>query len=240
MPNRYGPRAVFAIFVPLQNANMQPEYDAMKVDGVSHQIYRFTLDPADRVPESILKVVDGALGCWPDRIIIGNNVEMRVWTPDQHEDYVAALQENVGDVPVVTATHACIAALRTLGAKRIGALSPMSDRYSKSVNDFYAGHGFDVRRNIGLQVGLPENIINIGYDEALAGFREIDGDDIDTFLHVGAALGITDRIEDLERALGRPVVSANVAAYWYALRLHGITDPLPGYGRLAQIEQIAA
>ena len=33
MPDRFGPRGVIALFIPLQNANMQPEYDAMRPEG---------------------------------------------------------------------------------------------------------------------------------------------------------------------------------------------------------------
>ena len=51
-------------------------------------------------------------------------------------------------------------------------------------------------------------------------------------LHVGGALGIVGMIEDLEARFGKPVISVNAATYWYALRRHGIDDPMPGFGRL--------
>jgi maleate isomerase len=111
----------------------------------------------------------------------------------------------------------------------------MSDAYSQSVADYYRAFGFEVPRHSGLQVGLPQNIIDIGYVEARDAFRKLDRDDIDTFLHVGGALGIADSIEKLEAELGRPVVSVNVATYWRALRTIGVTDPLTGFGRLAQM-----
>jgi hypothetical protein len=38
MADRFGPRGVFAILIPQQNSTQQPEYDAMRIDGVSHQI----------------------------------------------------------------------------------------------------------------------------------------------------------------------------------------------------------
>jgi maleate isomerase len=43
MPDRYGPRGVFAIVAPLQNANMQPEFEMLRPDGISNQIYRFDI-----------------------------------------------------------------------------------------------------------------------------------------------------------------------------------------------------
>ncbi|MEP4377363.1 MAG: hypothetical protein ABJ215_09185 [Alphaproteobacteria bacterium] len=233
MPDRFGPRGTFALFIPLQNANMQPEYEMLRPEGINNQIYRFTLEVPDKVPDAILRVVEGGLGCWPDQVIIGNNVEMRVWTPDQHAEYRGKLQEAIGDIPLVTATDAAVAALKTMGAKRIAALSPMSDVYSKSVQNYYETMGFEVPYHAGLQVKKPEDIIKVTLEDALAGFRSLDHDDVDTFLHVGAALGIVDMVEELEKELGRPVVSTNIATYWYALRRHGITDPLEGFGQLA-------
>ncbi len=115
----------------------------------------------------------------------------------------------------------------------------MSDVYSKSVQDYYQTMGFDVPYHAGLQVKKPEDIIRISHEEALAGFRKLDHDDVDTFLHVGGALGIVDMVADLEKELGRPIVSTNIATYWYALRKHGIGDPLEGFGQLAQKTDIA-
>lgn len=234
MPDRFGPRGVIALFIPLQNANMQPEYEAMRPEGVNNQIYRITLAQADRVPEATLRVIEGALGCYPDLIVIGNSVEMRGITPTQFDEYRAKLQQKIGDVKLVTATDATVVALQTMGAKRIAAISPMSDEYSQNVANYYETLGFEVPYNTGLQVARPQDIINVGYEEALAAFRKIDHDDVDTFLHVGAALGIVDHIEALEKELGRPVITVNIATYWHALRTLGIKDPLRGYGQLAQ------
>lgn len=235
MPDRFGPRGVIALFIPLQNANMQPEYEAMRPEGINNQIYRINLGVADRVPEAAIAAVDGALGCWPDVVVVGNSVEMRLLTPPQFVEYRAALQEKIGDIPLVTAADATIAALKAVGARRVAAISPMSDEYSQSVADYYAAFGFEVPYHSGLQVGRPENIINLGYQEARDAFRRLDHDDVDTFLHVGGALGIVDSIERLEQEFGRPVVSVNVATYWRALRTIGVNDPLKGFGQLAEM-----
>lgn len=235
MPDRFGPRGVIALFIPLQNSNMQPEYEAMRPDGINNQIYRIDLSVADRVPEAAVRVIDGALGCWPDVVAVGNSVEMRLMTPPMFDDYRNKLQEKIGDVPLVTGTDATVAALKAVGAKRIAAISPMSDAYSQSVADYYQALGFEVPYHGGLQVGLPQNIINLGFAEAREAFHRLDHPDVDTFLHVGGALGIVDSIEKLEEEFGRPVISVNVATYWRALRTIGVTDPLNGFGKLAQM-----
>ena len=99
--------------------------------------------------------------------------------------------------------------------------------------------GFEVPYHAGLQVKKPEDIIKVSLEDALAGFRKLDHDDVDVFLHVGGALGIVDMVEELENELGRPIVSTNIATYWYALRQHGIGDALEGFGQLARKTEIA-
>ncbi len=232
MPDRFGPRGVFAILVPLQNANMQPEYERMRPAGVSNQIYRFDISSRGRVRESVLEAAPGTLGCRPDTIICGNSLEMRHWSRELQLEYREQLAERAGGVTVVTATDACEAALRTLGAKRIAVLSPMSEEYSKSVQGYYGSLGFDAPYATWLKVRESIDIANVGREQILAAFREIDHGDVDTFLHVGGALAMVDMIEGLEESLGRPVVSVNAATYWYALRRHGIADPMPGFGQL--------
>jgi maleate isomerase len=235
MPDRFGPRGVIALFIPLQNANMQPEYEAMRPPGISNQIYRFSLAAPDRVPEAAISDIAGGLGCWPDLVVIGNSVEMRGLSVAQFDDYRDALQENIGAVPLVTATDATVTALKLMKAKRLAVISPMSDAYSQNVAAYYQAHGFEVPYHAGMQVKRPQDIIEIGYAEARDALRELDHDDVDTFLHVGGALGIADSIEALERELGRPVISSNVATYWHALRRLGLSDPLTGFGQLAQM-----
>jgi maleate isomerase len=39
----------------------------------------------------------------------------------------------------------------------------------------------------------------------------------------------------LEKELGKPVTSSNHAMAWHALRLAGISDPMPEWGRLFEI-----
>ncbi|MEK9722719.1 MAG: hypothetical protein VW405_04440 [Rhodospirillaceae bacterium] len=232
MPDRFGPRGVCAVIVPQQNANMQPEYEAMRPDGVSNQVYRFDISVHDRVPEAVLDTVPQTHGCFPDMIIVGNSFEMRNVAPDAYEAYRARLEAAAQGVPLTTAADGCLAALRTLGAKRIGVLSPMSEEYSKSVQAYYTHYGFETPYATWLEIKNPKDIINVTEDRILAAFETPGFDEVDTILHVGGALGIVGMLASLEAKLGRPIVSSNAAAYWYALRRFGIADTREDLGTL--------
>jgi len=137
MPDRFGPRGVFAVIIPQQNANMQPEYERMRPDGINNQMYRFDISDHDRVAEAVLTTVPQTLGCFPDMIITGNSIEMRNWSVDRQRLYCEQNAALTDGVPFVTATEATENALKTMGAKRIGIVSPMSEEYSKSVQAYY-------------------------------------------------------------------------------------------------------
>jgi maleate isomerase len=232
MPDRYGPRGVFAIMIPQQNSVQQPEYEAMRPSGVSNQIYRFELESQDDVAAAVLRAIPGAQGCWPDMIVGGNSLEMRDWSLERQARYREELRERAGGVPVVNATDATEAALRKVGARRIGMFVPLYERTLQSAAAYWEAVGFEVARRACMGIEHPRYSINIGLPEIAAVFERIDGDDIDTLVHIGGSLGIGDMIEPLEAKFGKPVLSVNQNAYWYALRTHGIADPVPGFGRL--------
>jgi maleate isomerase len=43
-------------------------------------------------------------------------------------------------------------------------------------------------------------------------------------------------IADLERDIGRPVVTSNQVAAWHALRTMGVKDKLTGFGQLLSLQ----
>ena len=232
MPDRFGPRGTFAIIIPLQNANMQPEFEAMRPAGINNQIYRFDISAHGNASEALLDAVPGSLLCWPDVIIGTVSMEMHAWSRERQDDYRARFTELAQGTPTVLATDATEAALSAVGAKRVGILAPMSAENSLSAQRYYEAGGIEVPYTTSLGVKKSEEIIKVPIEQIHAGFDQVNHDDVDTLLHVGGALGIVGMIEDLEAHYGKPVVSVNAATYWYALRQHGITDPIPGFGQL--------
>ncbi len=235
MPDRYGPRGVIALHVPLQNANMQPEYEMLRPAGINNQIYRIDLGQAGKVSEATAAVIKGALGCWPDIVVVGNSIEMRDWSVARQDHHRTLLQAAIGTIPLVLGGDATLAALKAVGARRIALLSPMHKRYSGSARAFYEAMGFEVVVDHCLGVQLPQDIIKVTDDQILAAFAEMDRPEVDTLVHVGGALSVLPLVERLERTHAKPVVTVNAASYWAALRKLGVTDKIDGFGRLLRL-----
>lgn len=234
MPDRYGPLGVLALMIPQQNSNMQPEHEMLRPDGVSNQTYRFDISVQDKVPEAMVAIMGQARGSWPDMVLCANSVEMRNWSVDRQIAYRADLAAALPDTRIVTAGDACVAALNTVGAKRIGLISPMSEEYSESARGFYRAHGFEVSRTAWLHVRTSDRIIDVPMDAIHAAFDKVNTDEVDTILHVGGALGIADIVDDLEDRLGKPVISSTSVGYWYALRMMGLDMPLSLGGQITR------
>lgn len=210
----------------------------MRPEGINNQMYRFDISDHDQVPEAVLATVPQTHGCYPDMIIIGNSFEMRNVSNEEYEAYRGEIAKIAKGVPFVTAADGCKAALRTLGAKSIAVLSPMSEEYSKSVQKFYGNLGYETPHATWLEVKESRDIIKVTVDQILDAFKRNDHEDVDTFLHVGGALGMVGMIDELEQKLGRPIVSSNAATYWYALRKLGIKDTRDDLGKLWTIDEI--
>lgn len=234
MPDRFGPRGVLALMIPQQNSNMQPEFEMLRPDGISNQIYRFDISGQDRVPEAMVEAIPQARGCWPDMVLCSNSVEMRLWSVEKQVAYRHALKTALPDTPIVTAGDACVAALHSIGAKRLGLISPMSEEYSESARSFYRAHGFEVPETAWLHVKTSDKIIGVPIDAIHAAFDKVNTAEVDTILHVGGALGIADMVDDLEERLGKRVISSTATGYWYALRMMGIDTPLQLGGRITR------
>ena len=68
--------------------------------------------------------------------------------------------------------------------------------------------------------------------EIFAHAKSVDCDDADAILICCTDFGSAGIVEDLEKDLGKPVITSNTASFWGALRRAGVNDAIEGYGRL--------
>jgi maleate isomerase len=125
-----------------------------------------------------------------------------------------------------------IEGLRALAARRIVVGTPYLDEINRLEQGYLEARGFEVLdiQGLNLTYDTEMNAVTPAY---LADFaRAIDRPEADAVFISCGALRTIEVIDEIEAALGKPVVASNQAMLWHCLRLAGIDDRIEGYGRL--------
>jgi maleate isomerase len=136
--------------------------------------------------------------------------------------------------PATTTTTALVAALRELGVRRLAVAAPYKDEVCARLRTFFDDSGFDVvsLKNLNL-FGMALGAVPSEQVYALG--RQADTPEADGLLIACTAFRAVEILDALEQDLGKPVVSANQATMWHALRLARIDARLDGLGRLFRL-----
>lgn len=122
--------------------------------------------------------------------------------------------------PAATTTSgALVESLRLLGVSRIGVVTPYIDSVTDRLLTFLGEHGIETGSSIGL--GLMNHIWKVGYSEVVAAVRAVDRPDAEAIFVSCTNVPTYDIIAPLERALGKPVLTANQVTMCAALRAMG-------------------
>lgn len=159
-----------------------------------------------------------AYACTSGSFVYGSPGERRL---------VQVMQES-GGAPAVTTSGALLEALRGLGAARVAVATPYVPAITQRLNDFLAGAAIEVVGSAHL--GLSGEIWEVPYATTAALVRDADSPDADAVVVSCTNLPTYDIIGWLEDELGKPVVTANQATMWAALRTVG--REAVGEGRL--------
>ena len=139
------------------------------------------------------------------------------------------------EVPAVVTSPAAVAALRSLGAKRISIASPYRAWNNDKLRDYMSAAGFEVLNAEGdLQAAAagPQGINDHDPANVVAFAEQVCRDEADVLFCGCTAWRALEAVEELEARTGKPVVTSNQATIWASLRTLGIDEPIKNYGRL--------
>lgn len=246
MTDALGWRKKFAVLVPSTNTSVQPEFDAMRPEGVTNHISRIRIpniplaDDADfqklidLIATAQMEAVDSVMSCQPDVLVLGISAET-FWDGYAASKRLKAELEEHTRLPVAMGSDACQAALSLFGAKRIGVITPYQPVGDRNVVRFFEEAGFEVPRITGLKCPSPVAIAHVTGEELRRAAHEVGAhDDVDAVVQVGTNLAMAALAPKFEAELGKPVLAINTAIYWDALRRNGITDQIAGFGPLLE------
>ena len=135
--------------------------------------------------------------------------------------------------PITTPITACIAALKTLKATRIGLLTPYVEAVNQPIREYFKQNNITVVRSATFSE-IDDNragmITPLSIKNAV--LNVFSGLDLDLVFISCTSLRVAELIPELETNLGIPVTSSNHALAWHMLRLSGILDSIPNQGTL--------
>jgi len=239
MTDALGQRAVFSVVLPATNAITEPEMAVLRTPGVSNQTFRFPFpgrpQNLDDLTTWMSPAITLALDCQPDRIIVGFSTE---FLPDGFivASQLRAYVEGMVKCPTTMASDAVPEALKTLRAEQIGIVTPYPPETNRNVESYFTKLGFNVSKIIGITRTDRGRIdtTRIREAEVRAAVGDVNTAEVDALVQIGTAMICAGFSADLEKQHGKPVVAVNAATYWMALRQHGISDQLEGYGVLLE------
>lgn len=125
------------------------------------------------------------------------------------------------------------AALRALDADRIGFVTPYLPEVTDAMRRHLEQQGFEIPEIASFNQSEEDIVARItpaSIRDAIVSVGR--NDDCDAVFVSCTNLRVLGVIEEAEVALGKAVISSNLALAWHMLRLAGVTDNLPDRGKL--------
>ncbi len=165
-----------------------------------------------------------AYGCTSASVLIG---------PDQVAAEIRTVQP---DVPVTNPISAVVAALEALGIRRIGLVTPYTAQVAAPMRAYLESRGVETLHEISFGEADDRKVARISQRATLAAMLEAGrADGVEAVFASCTNLGAFEVIDEAESALGKPVISSNLALIWHLLKSAGIAAPGWGPGRLFQL-----
>jgi len=230
----FGYRARIGYTVPLPAVEVFPyEFYRMVPEGVTLMVATSPSGTDDR--EQTYAVSEAAARTMAEAgvnvIVIGGASPGYAFGVDRLRESAQEIEREYG-IPVTSALEAQLHALRELGAKRLGVVTPFAAT-GRAGWDRLANDGFEVVGVAG--AGYTHSDFGRCPTDAPAEVARrlaVEHPEADTIFFPAAHWPAASNVETLERELGRNVVSSAQAIVWEALRRCKIDDVIEGYGRL--------
>jgi maleate isomerase len=223
------------LLVPSSNSVQEPDFYKALPAGVTLHTTRLELSNIDA--DSTLRIVEqletasGLLAeADVDVIVLAATAPSSRMGIGYDQTLIERIRSASGK-PATTASTALFEALRSLGVKTIVLGAPWGKSVNQTTANFIEANGFRVlsQECLGVvrnhEVGLlnPQTAYDMG--------RKIDHADADAVMLACGNWRALEIIDQLERDLGKPVLSTNQVSLWHALNIIE-AGPLAGYGSL--------
>ena len=142
-------------------------------------------------------------------------------------------------VPASTTAFAFVDAATALGVGRVAVVATYPDDIARRFEEFLNHGGIEVCQVGSHGIVTAAEVGTLGRDAVLDMVEKNDHVDAEALLVPDTALHSVAWLEELEAAIGKPVLTANQVTFWEALRLAGRLEPQAGLGTLFRSQPTA-
>jgi maleate isomerase len=239
MPSATRPSRI-GMIVPSSNTCLEPQsYRILgdRSDVTIHftriQVTRIALDassdrqfdaPAMRAAAEILATADVDVIAW--------NGTSGSWLGAEHDrELVQEIQDATG-IPATTSTLAYMEAFKSFGIERIGLFTPYTEDVNRAVVASYERDGIKTLDHRFLGLSDNESFARVSDAEMRPGSLELAAANPDALVYLCTNLYGANIAEEIEAALGVPVLDSVAVTLWHCLKLTGAPLLSPRWGRL--------
>lgn len=232
----YGHRAKIGLVIPSNNTVIEPELWAMRPPGVT--VHGNRILSHGNTPEGIAEMEKSAAravhelsrgemsviayACLATSLVKG--VE---WT----REVARQITSDTGR-PATTAATATVDAVKAVGATRIAMATPYTDSIQALLAPFFSALGLEVIATRNLDIKNSLELWKIPPADVCRFARAVDTPKAEALVIVATDLPTAPIIEELEQAIGKPVITTNQAILWRCLALAAVSDRIDGFGGL--------
>lgn len=226
----YGWRCRIGLLTPDINTVSEVEFNRHRPPGVTVHAARLTLpDPVDvdamvRMNEDVDRAAEAVAKTSPDVIVYG----VTAGSFFRGRDYDVELEDRIESqtgVPAVTTAAAVRRAFDVLDIESVAVATPYVNELNDRLVDFLDEYGYSVVDFEGREFETGDRYGTSTPEGVYRHVKALDSPDADGIFVSGMEYHGTPVVERLEADLGKPVVTAQQASLWNALRVAEV-----GYG----------
>lgn len=185
-----------------------------------------------------LRGMRGDIGRAAAGLLPGRGVDVAIYACTSGTAVIGAenirreMQRAHPNAPVTTPTEAACAAFNALGARRISALTPYISEINRALAAQFSAAGCEVINVDGLGFEDDMQVADIAPDTIIRFAKQARDPRADALFLSCTALRAAEAAQEIEDAVGCPVITSNQALTWRALRLLEHPAKVNGFGAL--------
>jgi maleate isomerase len=231
------PRARIGMIIPSVNSMTEPQFNRFAPPGLGVHVARARVAgewkrPLAAMAEEIAAAAKLLADVAPD-LIVFHCTDTSMTQGPQGEGRILDIVQNATGIEALVTSRLVLEALQALGLRRLLLLSPYKS--NQAVIDYLSATGFTVVHDVALGLKALEFAAVTPPEWAQLARRHDRAEADGIFLSCTNTTQV-EAIEDIERALDKPVVNSNQAVLWGCIkRLKSALAPLPAMPRLGRL-----